>query len=121
MSLFQNVQLSFKGSIFLILSTDVMRCLAQIEDVITLQDLSNPARVPMVKLSMAYGIALRFAGAQVTDEEVYEQVFEAGGAQIVSFAIQGLLALMIPPSKLQKSLPGKSDTATKKPRRPTKN
>jgi len=101
MSIFKTIELSFKNKSYKIEPTSVMRCLAQIEDVITLSDLSNAQRVPLVKLSQAYGIALRHAGANVTDEEVYEGVFEDGGAAMISGAVSGLLSMMIPPAKFQ--------------------
>lgn len=101
MSIFKTIELSFKNKSYKIEPTNVMRCLAQIEDVITLQDLSNANRIPLVKLSQAYGIALRHAGANVSDEDVYECVFEEGGSAMVSSAVAGLLSMMIPPAKFQ--------------------
>lgn len=122
MSIFKTIELSFKNKSYKIEPTNVMRCLAQIEDVISLQDLSNANRVPLVKLSQAYAIALRHAGASVTDEDVYESVFEDGGAAMVSAAVGGLLSMMIPPAKFQASIAAKKPrAATKNPRAKAKN
>lgn len=120
MSIFKSITLSFAGKNYLIPANNVMPCLAQIEDVVTLQDISNKNRVPIVKVSQAYGIALRYAGAEVTDEQIYESIFENGGAATISAAVSGLLAMMIPPTKFQESV-AVSTTEAKKPRKTRRN
>ena len=120
MSIFKPVTLGFKGRNYTIKADNIMRCLAQVEEFITLNDLTNEHRVPLVKLSQAYCAALRYAGADVTDEEIYESVFEKAGVGLVARAVGGLLAMMIPPTKLQDSA-GASAHVPKKPRAKRKN
>lgn len=118
MSIFQDVTLSFANKEYKIEANSIMRCLAQIEDVISLAELTNKTHVPMVKLSMAYGIALRYAGATVSDEDIYANVFEPGSAHVVQEAVSGLLLMMIPPAKYQNSV---TSTDEKKSKRKRKN
>ena len=95
MSIFQDVVLSYDGSEYRVKSNDVMRLIAKIEDVITIGELTN-GNVKFAKLAMAYGEALRFAGANVDDDAVYKAIYTAKGVVSAQDAVSGLLALMIP-------------------------
>lgn len=120
MSIFKPVTLGFAGKNYTIPANEIMECLALMEEVITLADLSNQKSVRVVRLSRAYGIALRYAGADVTDEEVYESVFTKTGVGFMASAVSGLLSMMIPPSKLQASVKAGTNQ-TKKPTPKNKN
>lgn len=124
MAVFEEVALKWGGREYKIAPDSIMRLLAQIEEVVTMADLyrySTQGRPPLAKLSTAFGMALRHAGAQVSDEEVYAGMFEGGGKDVqmrVFNSVQTLLALMIPPSALAASVEegaaGKGDGAAVK-------
>lgn len=99
--IFQKVTLSWKGQQFEVAADRVMMLIAQIEDVITLPELSNPRGRPLAKISMAYGAALRFAGAKVRDDEIYASMFAEGSAEASTIAVSGLLQMMLPPSTVE--------------------
>lgn len=101
--IFQEIVLTWKGTTFKIAPTQVMRAIAVAEDHITLGELSagaaNPGTVKFTKLAAAYGAVLRYAGAPVTDEQVYEGLFGAeDGKRGALSAIVGLLQMMVPES-----------------------
>jgi hypothetical protein len=79
-----------------------MGAIARIEDVITLAELQNYSirgAAPIGKLSMAYAAVLRYAGARVTDEEVYEKSFVGDREQeAMIMAIMNLMKMMLPAS-----------------------
>lgn len=98
MSLFKTVTLSWKGEDFEVAADKVMLLIAQVEDIITLPELLNPKGRPLAKISMAYGVALRYAGAKVRDDEVYAAMFAEGSSDAASNAVNGLLLMMVPPA-----------------------
>lgn len=76
-----------------------------VEEIMTLQDLSRALHtnnVPLTKVAMAYGAALRFAGMNdVTDEDVYVGIFPKGPGNVEQDVrtvetINTLLTIMIP-------------------------
>lgn len=107
---FEPVKLSWKGASFTVEAEDQLRLIAGIED--ALRDASGaPAVVTLMRhggpsyarLACAYGAALRYAGAQVSDDEVYLSIVERLGDGDPSVAIEtqsailGLLAIIAPP------------------------
>jgi hypothetical protein len=102
MSVFDDIELPWAGSTFVIKSNRVMGAIARIEDAITLAELQAYAvkgAAPIGKLSMAYAAVLRYAGARVTDEEVYEKSFAGDREQeAMILSIMNLMKLMLPPS-----------------------
>ena len=54
----------------------------------------------MAKIAMAYGALLRYAGATVTDTDVYEGMFGSirSNPQMMTDSIVTLISLMVPPS-----------------------
>lgn len=123
MSVFKPIVLSFKDKTYTLAADKVLYCIAEMEDVISLRNLSNPLDTTLAKVSLAYAIALRHAGAiNVIGDDVYECAFEKGKGVEISSAVSGLLAMMIPPSKLQAGLDVKKPIAkTKNTIRKTKN
>ena len=104
MSLFQEIALSWKGQEYVVAPNNVMMMLAKVEDILTLGELiqhSQKGGAPLIKLSMAYGCMLRYAGAKVRDDEVYQSMFAAGdGSKTEAGEItQMLLSMMIPPEE----------------------
>lgn len=103
MSVFEPVSLTWKGEEYKVESDKVMMLIAKIEDIITLSEVYNYAQkgaAPVAKIAMAYGAALRYAGARVRDDEVYKGLFAKGDDSIPA-ALNALLTMMIPPEDLQ--------------------
>ena len=107
---FQPVTLTWKGARFTVASEDQLRLIAEIED--ALRDASGAPAVAMLtrkggpsygRLAPAYGAALRYAGADVSDDEVYLSIVERLGEGDPTVAIEtqsavlGLLAIIAPP------------------------
>ena len=95
------VTLTYNDKQYEIPADSILPLIAQIEDVITLSQLIDTQKPSPAKLSMAFGIALRHAGAKVTDSEIYASVFKSGSASAMTQAVAGLMALMIPPVDIQ--------------------
>jgi hypothetical protein len=118
---FESVAISWRGVEKVILPDQLLRCIAKIEDVLTLAELERYAeerKVPFGKIAMAFGAVLRHAGFKVTDLEVYRELFnETEGTEdekkyaVAIDAVQKLLVLMLPPDYIQKKL---EDQQTKK-------
>jgi uncharacterized protein YerC len=100
-AIFDDIRLGWQGKPFVIPAHRVMGALARVEDVVTLSELQAFAArktAPMAKLAMAYGSALRYAGATATDEEVYRSLVRGNEDGVgVLTAVAGLLSMMIPP------------------------
>lgn len=99
MRAFDDVPLEWSGKTYVIPSNAVLRTIAAIEDVVTLDELQGFARrgtAPMAKLAMAWGSVLRHGGARVTDDEVYEGMFSGETLKQSAAATTALLYMMIP-------------------------
>lgn len=96
MAIFQDVNLVFKGDEYTIPSNKIMKLIAIVEDIVTLQDLTT-GKVKLSKLSEAYAAAINYAGGKVEVEDVYASLFGDGGAESVSGSITSLIMLMLPP------------------------
>ena len=101
MSVFQDVTLDYDGNAYTVKSNKVMMLIAEVEDVITLGEMTSGSKVPLAKVAMGYAAALNFAGAKVGTDEVYQSLFQHGSDGAVS-AVAGLMALMIPPGAIEK-------------------
>lgn len=103
MSIFSEVVLTWKGREYKIPPHRIMKGIACIEEHFTLADVmrwGKSGSAPLAKLSQGYAALLRYAGVPVLDEEVYEQMFQAGEmVGIVSDAIGSMLNMMIPPDR----------------------
>ena len=100
MSGFDDIKIGWKGAEYKVPSNRCFGLLARIEEVLApagsglnaIDLLSDPRKAHLTKLVMAYGVALRYAGATVTDEEIYlsvSQEITKGG----SAGFQGILTL----------------------------
>lgn len=106
MSGFQDIVIAWDGAEYTIKSHRVMGLLSQIEEVITFAELEGYTRrgtIPLVKLSMAYGRILRYAGCSIHDEDVYIQMFvdDDIDQNHIVIAVTKIMALMLPPDKRQ--------------------
>jgi hypothetical protein len=107
MKLFDDIKLEWAGKAYTVPANRVLGAIARIEEVVTIKDLAHCAAtqsLPVAKLSMAYGSLLRYAGAEVTDEEIYAGMFgNVTDATRTAQAIGGLLAMMIPKNAIKTS------------------
>lgn len=106
----QDVTLTWKGTEYRVEARDVLPLIAKVEEVLTLTEIIDAAQrgtVQLAKLSMAYGVALRHAGARVTNDEVYSGMFAADARKAATDAATALLSLMVPPEHLQEKGDGK--------------
>ena len=107
--IFEPVTMTWGGRDYTIPADRVMRAIASVEDVFTLVDLHRymaTGSPPLAKISSVYAMLLRYAGAKVSDEEVYAGMFdkESGSLQAnATNAIMVLLQLMLPPGHLKMS------------------
>jgi hypothetical protein len=114
MKIFEDVTLTWKGQDHTIESTRVMGAIAKIEEVITLKELgeyANKGDAPMAKLAMAFGSVLRYAGAKVSDDEVYAGMFSGESGASVMQSLSSLLTMMIPPNAFQNKKQGNDQAA----------
>jgi hypothetical protein len=104
MSIFEDVLITWSGTEYKIESSRVMGAIARVEEVITLKELfefHQKNSAPLAKLSMAFAAVLNYAGANVTEEKVYEAMFTGDNQMSVINSINTLLMMMIPPSSLK--------------------
>jgi hypothetical protein len=98
---FEDVKLNWRGKLYIIPARKALGAIARIEQVITLKELTGYAQrgtAPMAMLAQAYGTVLRYSGATVEDEEVYEALFSADDTSAeINEAIATLMLMMIPP------------------------
>lgn len=112
MSIFQDVVLAYEGKEYRVKSDDVMLLIEAVEDIITIDELTS-SKVKFVKLSRAYGEALRFAGCKINDQQIYVSMFSQDQSiAAAQNAIAGLVSLMIPFD----TTPAKKKPAKKKKR-----
>lgn len=119
-SVFEPVKITWDKKEYEIPANQVMGLIARIEDHISFADLvGNKPKIG--KISTAWAEALRYAGAKVSNEEVYSEMFSgATGSQITS-AVSGLMEIMIPPGHLQKkTVVAAGEKSTKSKRKATK-
>lgn len=106
----------------------VMMAIAVIEEHVTLAELGaaiRTGRAPMAKLAGAYAALLRYAGCDVTHEQVYAQLFSDTNnglsSATLSSIVTGLLMMMMPKSVIEKAgteeAPSDSSGAGKQKRR----
>jgi hypothetical protein len=103
---FEGVTLTWNGTPYNVPANRRLKLIMSVESIIgafELSQLSQGGNIPLARIAAAYGAALRFAGASVTDEDVYAGMFQGTTAEAVSTALFGLLALMLPPAAMLKN------------------
>lgn len=101
MSVFQEVTFIFKGNEYKIPSNKIMMLISNIEDIVTLSDLTTGKGPKLSKLAEAYCFCLNYAGGKFQIEDVYESMFGTENAGNVQGSITNLVMLMVPPSNYQ--------------------
>lgn len=107
---FEDVTVSWKGEDFTIPANRQLLLVAQIEDALAggtgqqaISVLLRPEGPPYARIAMAFGAALRFGGASVTDDEIYLSMMEdlardkADAVIAVQTSIMALLTIVSPP------------------------
>jgi hypothetical protein len=104
MAIFQDVKLAWKDEEFTIPGDKVLGAIAIIEEHITFTEMIDAlrrGRPKIMAIAKAFAGILRYAGANVTDEEAYEGMFSGGDLQRkIIDSINMLLVMMVPPSAL---------------------
>lgn len=126
MGAFDDIKLTWADKEYVIPANRVLGAVARIEDVITLTELSRFGgrnTAPMAKIAMAFGAVLRYAGATITDDEVYGQMFTGENrAQQIVDSVSVLISMMVPPVREGEPSQGNAvpaaSTSSKKPTRP---
>lgn len=115
MNTFDEVKLTWGDSTKVVPGDRVLQLIATIEEVVTLEELTNFSQPKRAKIAKAYAMALVFAGFHVTDDQVYLALFDVAERTRINAAIDGLLRIMIPPESLKKLMPKvEPETGTKK-------
>jgi hypothetical protein len=101
MGAFQDIELDWKGRTYVIKAHRVMGAIYRIEDVITLNEFTEYAQrgaAPIAKLCGAYSSVLKYAGVNVSPDDVYAEVFKSADQQeAVMGAVINLMQMMLPP------------------------
>lgn len=123
---FEDVTLGWKGETFTIPANRQMGLVARIEDALSgdtgrqaISILMQKEGPPYSRLAAAFGAALRYAGANVTDEEIYVSImedFSKSQALVVAklqAVIVALLMVIAPPLGRSVSAPVSGDSEKK--------
>jgi hypothetical protein len=107
MSLFESQTLMWKGETYVIPSNRMLGAIATIEEHLTVNEMVVAAfgRPSMVKIARAFGALLRYAGCKVSDDEVYQSIFDpqANHVERIQEALAVFLMIMTPPADLTHS------------------
>ena len=109
---FEDVTLTWQGKDYVVPANRQMMLIAKIEDALggeagdqAIAVLFRRNGVPHSRMAAAYGAALRYAGASVTDEEVYISIHADIATQsrdavaaLVHRMLMGLVAIISPPT-----------------------
>jgi hypothetical protein len=104
MSCFDVVTLTWGGKDYVVQSDKVMGLVETIECIITLDEINDMLirkTILRAKIARAYSAVLNYAGAKVSQEEVYAEFFGEEMAASTLGVLSGLLAMMIPPEHLR--------------------
>lgn len=128
---FEDVTVSWAGEDYTIPANKQLLLVAKIEDALAggsgqqaISVLLRPEGPPYARIAMAFGAALRFGGAVVSDDEIYLSMMDdiardkAEGVIGVQTAIMALLTIVSPP--MGRALSNFSEKKTPKRRPKTK-
>ena len=103
MGVFTDVEMVWSGKTYTIKSHRVMGAIAQVEDIITFAEIGafgQRGATPSARLCQAYAALLKYAGARITPDEVFQLVVDDDARQLVVMkAVTGILALTLPPAQ----------------------
>jgi hypothetical protein len=124
--MFAPVELSWADQTYVIPPDRVLGAVAVVEEHLTMAELAQEAqngRLRLARLSRAFGALLRYAGARITDDEVYAGIFEGDPKTVKERIVTGvntLMALMVPPVMEAAPRGNGSAAAGKRSRRSTR-
>jgi len=104
MSVFDPIDLKWDDVSYSIAPNRVLGAIARIEDILTLKEIhdgvASRGSISLSKVAMAYGAVIRYAGAKVSDDEVYQAMFsgQVEGSAIITY-LQTLLVMLTPPAR----------------------
>lgn len=97
MKQFEDVTLKWAGVEYTIPADGMMKAIMLIENHVSFEDLStNRQHLKRAAVSCAFASVLRYAGAKVTDEEVYVGMFKQGIKNTTRGAVEALLLMIVP-------------------------
>jgi len=103
MGVFTDIEMVWAGKVYTIKSTRVMGAIAQMEEHITLGEMQSYGRrhtAPLARLCQGYASVLKYAGARVTAEEIYQFAFSGDDNQMAVFlAVMNLMMVATPANK----------------------
>jgi hypothetical protein len=107
MGVFSDFTMSWDGVDYSIPKHRILGAIDAVEDVVTIAEihtmLADPEKIRFRKVARAFSELLRYAGAKISDEQVYEGMFsqdkEKTSSVMVSLFL--LLKLMIPESAMK--------------------
>lgn len=121
---FEDVTISWDGEDYVIPANRQLMLIAKMEDALAggtgqqaISVLLRPEGPPYARVAMAFGAALRFGGAVVTDDEIYLKMMDdlahdkAEAVIAVQGAIMALLSIVSPP--MGKALSGMAEKKSK--------
>jgi hypothetical protein len=103
MEIFNPIELSWGGKDYKVPANRVLEAVCVCEEEVTLHELAQYAQretAPAGRLAKAYGAVLRYAGCQVTNDEVFSAMFRQSSADRINLSIQTLLMAMMPKDML---------------------
>lgn len=111
--MFEKITLQYKGQDFTVPASRVFELIAEIEQHITIQELSGSPK--NTSIANAYSAAINYAGGDSTPGDVYEMLFDMDGALNIRVAITNLVMMMVPPKAIRESQEAQPPSAKKKP------
>ena len=121
--IFEPITITWAGSEYKIESDRVMGAIATIEEVVTLSELAEmlqSGKLAFSKIARAFASVLRYAGASVSNEEVYSAMFGEDKSSAMQ-SLSMLLGMMVPPTAIARgkdqAAPTGGKGSSKKPTR----
>ncbi|MBX9758704.1 MAG: hypothetical protein K2Y29_07985 [Beijerinckiaceae bacterium] len=107
MGVFSDFKMSWDGVDYSIPKDRILGAIDAVEDVVTISQihtmLADPEKIRFRKVARAFGELLRYAGAKISDEAIYEGMFsqDKDKTSSVMVSLFLLLKLMIPESAMK--------------------
>ena len=99
--MFKPITLSYKGAEYEVPANKVLGLIAEIEEHVNVVQLNSPETLKYSSLARAFAAAIWYAGGRADPDEVYELLFDHGGASSVRNVVSSLIMLMVPPSVIE--------------------
>lgn len=99
--MFEKITLQYKGQDLTVPANRVFGLIAEIEQHITIQELSGTPK--NTAIANAYSAAINYAGGDSTPADVYEMLFDMDGALNIRVAITNLVMMMVPPKAIREA------------------